>query len=231
MSKEIVVREPSELITLAIEKGSNLDQLEKLLNIQREYNKDIARQEYHKSMAAFKSDPPIIKKDKSVSFGQGKAAYKHASLFNVVKECSAALSKHGLSASWTTNNQTAGTISVTCKVTHELGHSEETTLGAPADVSGSKNAIQAVGSTVTYLQRYTLLALLGLATLDQDNDGNAVVSEFIDEKQLSQLVDLLNDKEADHEKFCEYLKIEAISKLPKADFQKAVAAINAKRKK
>jgi hypothetical protein len=231
MSKEVMIKDPSDLITLAIEKGAELDKLEKLLNIQREYNKDIARQQYHEAMAAFKADPPMIDKDKRVAFGQGKAAYKHASLFNVVDKCSAKLSQHGLSAAWTTANLTGGTISVTCRVTHRMGHGEETTLSANADVTGNKNPIQAVGSTVTYLQRYTLLALLGLATQDQDDDGNAVVTEFISEKQYSQLLDLINDKEADEAKFCDFMGVQSLTKLPASQFQKALAAINAKKKK
>jgi hypothetical protein len=53
-----------------------------------------------------------------------------------------------------------------------MGHSEEGAVleGAP-DTSGSKNSIQAVGSTVSYLERYTLLAATGLAAKDQDDDG------------------------------------------------------------
>jgi hypothetical protein len=39
-------------------------------------------------------------------------------------------------------------------------------MSAPPDNSGSKNPIQAIGSTQSYLQRYTALALLGIATKD-----------------------------------------------------------------
>lgn len=42
-------------------------------------------------------------------------------------------------------------------------------IGEP-DQSGGKNNIQAKGSTMTYLQRYTLNTLLAIATED-DNDG------------------------------------------------------------
>ena len=49
---------------------------------------------------------------------------------------------------------------MTCVVSHRLGHSEENTLTAGRDESGNKNNIQAVGSTITYLQRYTLKAAL-----------------------------------------------------------------------
>ena len=45
------------------------------------------------------------------------------------------------------------------------------TMAAGPDGSGGKNAIQAIGSTVSYLERYTLLAATGLATEDQDDDG------------------------------------------------------------
>ena len=40
-----------------------------------------------------------------------------------------------------------------------------------ADTSGSKNAIQAMGSTVQYLRRYTLESVLGIATSSIDVDG------------------------------------------------------------
>ena len=229
MANEMVVREtPSELITLAIEKGADLEKLQKLLEIKREYDMDVARQEYHKAMTAFKSEAPTIIKDKSVSFGVGKAAYKHASLFQVATKISVGLAKFGLSASWRVAQN--GTISVTTRVTHELGHFEETTLSAPSDNSGSKNAIQAIGSTISYLERYGLLAICGLASADQDDDGNTVVTEFISEQQLSQLRDLMNDKDIKEDKFCALLKVESLVKLPASQFQQAVAAINAKKK-
>ena len=54
-----------------------------------------------------------------------------------------------------------------------MGHSESTVLEAAPDSSGKKNAIQQVASTVTYLQRYTLLAACGLATKDMEDDDCA----------------------------------------------------------
>lgn len=62
-------------------------------------------------------------------------------------------------------------IEVTCILTHKAGHSEETTMIGPEDHSGFKNAIQARGSSTTYLERYTLIGALGLVTADVDNDG------------------------------------------------------------
>lgn len=64
-------------------------------------------------------------------------------------------------------------IRVTCVLTHSRGHSERVWLQAARDDSGNKNSIQAVGSTVTYLQRYTLLAATGMAVQDQRDDDGA----------------------------------------------------------
>jgi len=233
--KEIVKIEessPAMMIREAIKTGSNLDQLEKLLALQERFEANEARKAYHEAMAAFKADPPKINKDKTVSFNTsaGKTSYNHATLANVTEKINTALSKHGLSASWSTKQN--GAILVTCKITHARGHSEETTLQAPSDTSGSKNAIQAIGSTISYLCRYTLLCLTGLATYEQDDDGKAAGApvEYIDDKQLHSLRDNMIALKISEKKFVEYLKIESLEKMPKSDYRKALVTIEAKRK-
>lgn len=166
-----VENSPAQLIIEAVKGGADLDKLKGLMELQERWDANQARKAFHKAMAAFKVNPPKIDKDKTVNYqsSKGVVKYDHASLGHVCEKINKALSEHGLSASWTTKQN--GKVIVTCKITHELGHSEETSLEANADDSGSKNSIQAIGSTITYLQRYTLLALTGLATDDQDDDG------------------------------------------------------------
>lgn len=230
MTKAVEIIEegnPSEAVKVAMKQdGITVDQLEKLLIIEERYKANLAKQAYHKAMTAFKANAPKIFKDQTVAYKDVR--YKHAGLYQATEKINAELSKHGLSLSWVP--KTNGTISVTTKITHELGHSEEATISAPSDNSGSKNAVQAIGSTITYLQRYGLLALCGLATVDQDDDARAAGEAIIDEKQLSQLRDLLADKEANEAKFCEYLKVESLEKLPASKYQQAFAAISAKKK-
>lgn len=222
---------PADMIKAAVTGGADLDKLEKLLALQERWETNEARKAYHQAMANFKANAPKIDKDRKVSFNTsaGKTSYNHASLYNVTEKISAELSKHGLSASWSTKQN--GVILVTCKITHCLGHSEETTLSAPSDTSGSKNAIQAIGSTITYLERYTLLALTGLATFEQDDDAGVPV-EYIDEKQKSQILDFfaeLNLKSNDAG-FLKFMKVAKLEEILKSDFQKAIVALEAKRK-
>jgi hypothetical protein len=215
---------PAEMIRMAVEGKADLVSLKELLAIQKDYEANEARKAYHKAMAEFKANAPEIDKDKTVSFktDRGQVGYSHASLFNVVKKISAELSKHGLSASWTTKQN--GAVSVTCKITHDLGHSEETTLSAPADTSGSKNAIQSIGSTITYLERYTLLALTGLATFEQDDDGatSEKPTEYITEKEVGVLQDNIVSLKVNLQKFLDYMKVADLGKILKADYQKAL---------
>lgn len=159
---------PADLIRLALERGTDVAQLERLMDLQLRWEANEARKAFVAALSAFKSNPPRILKDKSVNAGQAK--YKHASLANIVREVTPALARHQLSATWcTTQSDDGQLITVSNTITHALGHSETVTLSGPPDKSGAKNAIQMVGSTVTYLSRYTLLANLGLATEDMDD--------------------------------------------------------------
>jgi len=223
---EVQGSNPAAVIKHAIKTGASIEEMAKLLELQERFDANEARKAYHNAMAAFKANPPKINKDKEVSYNN--VNYKHASLANVVEKISAELSKHGLSVSWETDQN--GKVVVTCKITHRQGHSEQTRLSADADASGSKNKIQAIGSTVTYLQRYTLLAITGLATYDGDDDAQSAAVEYIDEKQQNQIIDLLIDTGSDEEKFCEFFKIEDVSRLPKAKYNEAMIAINSKKK-
>lgn len=228
--QELVVLTPLETINHAVEKGLDLEKVEKALVIHERWQAMEAKKAYHVAMAGFKENPPHIDKDRQVGYdtSKGKVGYAHASLANVVDKITTELSKHGLSASW--NTQQNGAVTVTCKITHILGHTEETTLTAPADSTGSKNVIQAIGSTITYLQRYTILAALGLATGDMDNDCQTVV-ETIDNAQLNAIRDNLVLLQASEGKFCTFLGVDSLENLSKADYQKAMAAIEDSKKK
>lgn len=166
---------PMGMALQAMSMGMTVDTMRGLLELQKDYETNEARKAYVAAMAEFKLNPPEILKEKSVAIrlkdGGTGAQYKHATLGAVCEKIVEALAKYGFSHRWDTK-QGGGLIEVTCTITHRLGHSEHTTLSGPPDTSGSKNSIQAMSSTVTYLQRYTLLQITGLATKDMlDDDG------------------------------------------------------------
>lgn len=171
-TKEIAKQElqPSKLIELAIQKDADIDKLEKLMGLQERWEAKEAKKAFFHSLMRFQEDVPELKKTKEVSYGAGKTQYKYTPLGDIDKQIKSALAEHGLSKRWTITDK-KDEIQVTCIISHESGHSEQTTMSAQPDATGSKNPIQSRASTITYLQRYTLIGALGIATADEDIDG------------------------------------------------------------
>jgi len=205
--------------------GADLDKIEKMLELQERFEKNEAKKAYHQAMSEFKANPPTILKDRKVSFKN--THYSHATLGNITSIINSELAKYGLTSAWKTKQEQNG-ITVICTITHKLGYSESTSLTAGADTSGSKNSIQAIGSTITYLQRYTLLALTGLSTHEQDDDGRLSEVQTISEKQISQITDMINSTNADEVKFLKWMGAESVESIPVNLFNKAMAALKAK---
>jgi hypothetical protein len=158
----------------AMDPSFDVAKLEQLLAVKERWEANEARKAFVGALAEFKANPPELIKNQHVKFSNkagGVTEYHHATLDQVSVHIGKALSEHGLSHRWDVKQVDGGMIRVTCVLTHCLGHSESVSMEASRDDSGSKNNIQALGSAVTYLQRYTLLAATGMAVKGQDNDG------------------------------------------------------------
>lgn len=169
----IATTTPSDLLRIAVESNADLDRLEKLMELQERWEANEARKAFVSAMATFKREPIEIFKRKEVGYKTGAGdfvGYKHATLADITDAIAPAMARHGLSFDWDIH-QTAGSITIDCVVTHELGYSKKVTMSGAPDSSGKKNAIQQAASTITYLQRYTLLSVTGMSTKEEDDDG------------------------------------------------------------
>ncbi len=174
------VATPAELLQIAVERGADLAYVQRLMDLQERHQANEARNAYNEAFAAFKAEAIRIIKNRTVTDGPLKAK-KYAELFAVVNAVTPALSRHGLSASWQITKDERDWIEVTCTLKHAGGHSEAVTMGGPPDAGGAKNAIQARASSVSYLERYTLKAILGLAEQDDDDDAGGGQRAMVDE--------------------------------------------------
>lgn len=166
---------PVQLLNIAVQQGADIDKLEKLMELQTQWESSQAKKAYHKAVSDFKSESIDIIKNKKVKFttAKGQTEYTHATLDNILSAAVPFLAKHGLSHSWNPKVDKENRITVECILTHEMGHSERVELSCYPDDSGTKNNIQRVASAVTYLERYTFMAITGLSAKDQDDDGEA----------------------------------------------------------
>jgi hypothetical protein len=213
---------PMDMLNRAVASGADIDVLEKLMSLQERWESANARKAFEQALAAAKGEIPIV-----IRNATGHNEKKYADFAAIAKAIDPILGRHGLSYRFKTL-QTEKSITVTC-VLFGHGHSEETALSAGADTTGNKNAIQAIGSTLTYLQRYSLVQMLGLAAA-KDDDGNAAGSaEAITLEQVEQLVALADEVGADKEAFCRYFKVGGLADITTKDFPRAIAALNKKR--
>jgi hypothetical protein len=160
------------LIEMSIEKGADLVQIEKFMDLQERYEANEAKKQFNYAMSVFQSALPIIEKKGLVNYtsGKGTTNYNYARLEDIAQAIRPALKLSGLSYRFT-QEQNAGQIKVTCIVTHIDGHSEESSLHSNPDLSGGKDPLKAMASAISYLRRYTLTGLLGIVVGGEDDEG------------------------------------------------------------
>lgn len=221
MTNELAKITPMDMLQTAVDKGADLDQMQKLMDLHERWEENQAKKAYVTAMSEFQKKAPIIHKTR-----EGHNT-KYAGLAETIMHIRGLMQECGLSHTWKTN-QTNGEVTVTCCVTHVDGHSECTQLSAGADTSGNKNNVQAIGSTVTYLQRYTLFAILGLSSSEDDFDGITPV-ETITENQVDFIADLVEETASDMKMLLISYGINDIAELPAEKFNALVGQLNRKK--
>lgn len=163
-------------ILQAAERG-NVDVLEGLIRMRNAEKDRIAKLEFTKDFVKMKPRlKPVIKKH---SNNYTNSTY--AKLEDINQEIDPILGEHNFATRHKIINQTETSVTIRAELLHSHGHSEYSDLTMPLDNVGSKGAsnktnIQAISSTVSYLRRVALCALLNISTGD-DIDGNRVEQE------------------------------------------------------
>ena len=171
---------PAGMMMAALQKGASLEQVEKLMDLQAKWESREAEKKFNAAFAAFRGEDLRVITDKARTNGP-LSGQKYATLHAFVKATKEALSKHGLTASWKVTRDEPDWIEVTCILKHAMGHRETVSMGGPPDTGPARNVLQARHSTVSYLERYTLKAICGLAEQDDDDDGAGGASSGKDE--------------------------------------------------
>lgn len=179
-SQQLVATTPMALLTLAINQNLDMDKLERLMVMNDKWVAQKAKEAFLFALSNFQADCPEIKKIRKVNYvskrTQETTKYNFASLGDIEKQIKPAMQHNGLSKRWEIHEE-KDQIIVTCLVTHKDGHTEMTAMRGKLDDSGGKNDIQKAGSTISYLERYSLLAALGISTADTDDDGRGAGGE------------------------------------------------------
>ena len=146
----------------------SIEQLDRLMGLQERHEAAEAVRQYNTSMAAFRAEVPAALRD-----GKGQNN-KYATFGSVMNAINAPLGNNGFNVDFQHNQDVdKGVLTVVCTVTHSGGHSKSADLTVKVEKLGSANTVQSLGGNVSYLKRYCVSSLTGLAT--EDDDGRSAI--------------------------------------------------------
>lgn len=162
-----------EVIARAARDASvDIDKMERLIAMQERVQIRDAEIAFSTAFAAMQTELPAISKNGQIVH-KGQVISEFAQWEDINKAIIPTLAEFGFSLSFRPGTAANGATTVTGILRHRLGHKEEATLPLPADTSGAKNAVQSVGSTLSYGKRYVGTLILNLTTEGEDDDGSA----------------------------------------------------------
>lgn len=235
---------------IATTPGVNLDALDRIVALRERVQANEARAAFTRDFAAMQPELPAIdakgmivvfsKADREKSGGPRaddtpQQSTPYALLADINEVIRQPLSDHGFALSFRTGLAGDGKLTVTGVLMHRDGHQEETTVTLMHDSSGSKNNVQAVGSSISYGRRYATLALLNItsrAPQDQkvDDDGRAAgAGETIGPDEIAYVHQLLRDTGSDIGKFLAFIKVGSVEAMTMADYKRAIDMLNRKK--
>lgn len=210
----------------ASDPNTDVEKLERLMAMYERIEARGAKAAYFSALSDMQEKLPMIAERGEIKIGQNSPGQKYALWEDINRAIKPILREHGFALSFRTG-QSENKITVTGVLSHKAGHSEETTMHLPSDTSGSKNTVQAVGSSTSYGKRYVTAALLNLTSGDEiDDDGRSAGSKFITDEQAETILDLLTRDKADVPRFCAYMKVPSIIEIPAAKYSEAIEKIN-----
>jgi hypothetical protein len=217
---ERIVRDPSV----------PLERLQMALELSERMAAKRAKVAFDAAYAAMAEQLPIIDQKGAIDIGRGKPQ-RYARLEDIIETTKPILSEHGFGVRFQIA-QTEKTVTATAVLSHCQGHSEETPVTLPHDVTGSKNVVQGIGSAISYAKRYALSAALNLGSrYSEDDDGDAAGKTngpqssdefFVTPEQTAELERMVKLSGRPIERFCLKFNLEQIGQLPASKYNSAV---------
>ena len=94
--------------------------------------------------------------------------YSYADLAQILEISRPLMAKNGLSLTQMPTTTTDGKIGLTSLLMHASGQNIQSFFELPIEAAAKMSTAQACGSVITYMRRYALAAILGIAQTDED---------------------------------------------------------------
>jgi hypothetical protein len=208
----------------AADPATDVDKLERLMALYERQTAREAHAAYTAALAEMQPLLPEIAEHGEITGKTGDVQSTYALWEDIQRDIKPILAAHGFALTFAVDHS-EGKLLVTGKLSHRLGHVEQTTMALPLDTSGNKNTVQAYGSSTSYGMRYTARALLNLTSRGEDDDGVAGGTKLISEGELEALQQLAKVAQADMPRFLAFLKVSSLDQLPARRYRFAETAL------
>ncbi len=205
----------------------DVEKMRALLEMHEHIIKRNSEAAFNAAYAEMQAEMPEIDEGGQIKHGD-RVISRYALFEDINKTVKPILQKHGFAVMFKTPNGERG-VTVEGVLMHREGHRESTSMTLDADTSGSKNAVQSIGSSVSYAKRYLLCALLNITTRGEDDDGLRGGTQMVSAKQVQELRELcLAVDDGQEARLCKYFKCATLEQLPAAKFNNAMAGLTKK---
>lgn len=212
----------------AADPNVDIDKMERLLEMQERVIARNARTAYFAALAEMQPNLPVVEEHGGIKDRHGNVQSTYALWEDVNEAIRPILVQYGFALTFKVR-RAEGEIITTGILSHKEGHSEETELSLPTDTSGSKNAVQAVGSSTSYGKRYTAFALLNITSKGEDDDGDrGGRPASVSKEQLDTLLGVADAVKADKAKFCRIYSVASLRDLPAEKYDEALRRLREK---
>ena len=152
----------------------NVDKMERLLSMQMTIMAKQAEMAYGAAMGRLQNKLPRITKKGRIKFTDKNGEQRdtpYARYEDIDLIIRPLMFSEGFIMDFDTKWGADG-ATIYCTISHEGGHTKTSEMRLPLDTSGSKNSLQAMGSTISYGQRYLVKMMLNLIFEGEDADGS-----------------------------------------------------------
>jgi hypothetical protein len=217
---------------LATNPQLNIEVFDRLLTARRQEEDRAAERAFNLAMSLAKGELQPVLKTRDVDYpsrkeGGARTKYKYESFADVAKVVDPVFAAHGLAYRFAVE-QGGDLAKVTCIISHSEGYSDRVRLESKVDPgSTGMSWVQALGTVLTYLQRYSLRAAIGLAAgVDDDGRGAGGTSPKIVPEQANELRQLFDETGRSPAGTLNLLGVAEIEDMTVDQFMRVRAALN-----
>lgn len=223
--------EPQSMLQVIAKAASDpacdVQKMQALLDMQDRLLARDARMAFTRDFVAMQIELPIINARGEITNRSNEVQSRYAKWEDFNTVIKPILARFNFVLSFRTESE-GEKLKTTAVLMHAQGHSEDSSITLAADTSGSKNGVQALGSSGSYGKRYTAFPLLNITVHGEDDDGQAGGTKRISAEQIAEIRKLIVEAKTTEEKFLHTINTKKLDLIPVASFDMAKSFLTAK---